>query len=259
MVDEFVCNVFGMQFITKNALYFHMLGVHTEAEVPCNDCDKIFKSKTKLAYYVRATHQARDRFYCDVKFGDTRCIYHSATKSNLRAHKKRVHEKPVPNPPKLVCGSCDYRTNRKFNLDKHSGKCKTLDPSLINHSCNLCNKTFSTKKHLTRHKKLHDRTNKAKPISDVSCVVCKKTFVNTWNMNRHTKKDHGLTEIGNVVKNSVGMAIFTTEALVKEKVSKTTHEKQPMQCDQCDYKSRKKNHLTRHMLKHNGIKKPETR
>ena len=59
--------------------------------------------------------------------------------------------------------------------------------------------------------------------------------------------------------NSVGMAIFTTEALVKEKVSKTTHEKQPMQCDQCDYKSLKKNHLTRHMLKHNGIKKPETR
>ena len=55
------------------------------------------------------------------------------------------------------------------------------------------------------------------------------------------------------------MAIFTTEALVKEKVSKTTHEKQPMQCDQCDYKSLKKNHLTRHMLKHNGIKKPETR
>ena len=69
---------------------------------------------------------------------------------------------------------------------------------------------------------MHDRTNNAKPISDVSCVVCKKTFVNTWNMNRHTKKDHGLTEIGNVVENSVGMAVFTTEALVKEKVSKPT-------------------------------------
>ena len=89
--------------------------------------------------------------------------------------------------------------------------------------------------------------------------MCKKTFVNTWNLNRHTKKDHGLTEIGNVVKNSVGMAVFTTEALVKEKVSKPTHEKQPLQCDQCDYKSLKRNNLTRHMTKHDGIKKPETR
>ena len=189
MVGDFVCNVCGKQFIAKRALYLHMRGVHTEVEVPCNDCDKIFKSKTKLEYHTRATHQEKNSFYCDVKVGDTRCTYYSATKSNLRAHKKRMHEKTLPNPPELVCGSCDYRTNRKFNLDTHSEKCKISDRSPINHSCNLCNKTFSTKKHLTRHKKLHDRTNNAKPISDVSCVVCKKTFVNTWNLNRHTKKD----------------------------------------------------------------------
>ena len=38
-------------------------------------------------------------------------------------------------------------------------------------------------------------------------------------MERHAKKDHGLTEKGNVIENSAGIAIFTTEALVKEKVS----------------------------------------
>ena len=143
MVGDFVCNVCGKQFIAKRALYLHMRGVHTEVEVPCNDCDKIFKSKTKLEYHTRATHQEKNSFYCDVKLGDTCCIYYSATKSNLRAHKKRVHEKTLPNPPELVCGSCDYRTNRKFNLDTHSEKCKISDRSPINHSCNLCNKTFS--------------------------------------------------------------------------------------------------------------------
>ena len=55
----------------------------------------------------------------------------------------------------------------------------------------------------------------------VSCVVCKKTFVNRWNMDRHKKNDHGLTERGNVVENSLGIALFTTEALVKETVIKT--------------------------------------
>ena len=143
MVGDFVCSVCGKQFIAKRALYLHMRGVHTEVEVPCNDCDKIFKSKTKLEYHTRATHQEKNSFYCDVKVGDTRCIYYSATKSNLRAHKKRMHEKTLPNPPELVCGSCDYRTNRKFNLDTHSEKCKISDRSPINHSCNLCNKTFS--------------------------------------------------------------------------------------------------------------------
>ena len=89
MVGDFVCSVCGKQFIVKRALYLHMRGVHTEVEVPCNDCDKIFKSKTKLEYHTRATHQEKNSFYCDVKVGDTRCIYYSATKSNLRAHKKR--------------------------------------------------------------------------------------------------------------------------------------------------------------------------
>ena len=55
------------------------------------------------------------------------------------------------------------------------------------------------------------------------------------------------------------MAVFTTESLVKEKVSKTTHEKLPRQGDQCDYKYLRKMNLKRHMLKHNGITKPETR
>ena len=38
-------------------------------------------------------------------------------------------------------------------------------------------------------------------------------------------KDHGLTEKGNVIENSAGIAIFTTEALVKEKVSETRAER----------------------------------
>ena len=110
-----------------------------------------------------------------------------------------------------MCGLCGYKTNTKFSLDRHSDKCKKpLDPNPIDHSCNFCKKIFSTKKILVKHAKSHNRTNNLKPSSDVSCVVCNKTFVNTLNMERHTNKGHGLTEIGNVVENSVGMAIFTT-------------------------------------------------
>ena len=101
----------------------------------------------------------------------------------------------------------------------------------------VCDKIFRNKKHLAVHISkicmwfvwLSDQqkvqlwqtwTRKCDtPISAASCVVGKKTFVNKWNMERHAKKDHGLTEKGNVIENSSGIAIFTTEALVKEKVS----------------------------------------
>ena len=71
-VGEFVCNVCGKQFMAKNALYDHNWGVHTDLEVEslCNDCDKIFRNKTKLAYHIRVTHREKDSFYCDVKSGE---------------------------------------------------------------------------------------------------------------------------------------------------------------------------------------------
>ena len=262
MNGNFVCNVCGKQFLVKNGLYDHNWAVHTEVESPCNVCDKTFRSKTKLAYHIKTTLAEKESFNCDIKSGEIQCIFYTTTKSNLRAHKKRVHEKTNDViPPKLVCGLCGYRTNNKFNLDRHSDKCKkSLDQNPIDHSCNFCQKKFSSKKILTRHAKLHNRASNDKPSSEASCVVCKKTFVNTWNMERHTLKDHGLTEKGNVIENSAGIAIFTTEALVKETVIERRPERLLHQCDMCHYNSVKKANLRRHkQVKHDGMTRPEMR
>ena len=182
--------------------------------------------------------------------------------SNLRAHKKRVHEKTKDvNHPTLACGLCDYKTTVKFNLERHSDKCeKSVQANPIDLSCKVCHKKYSTKKILNKHAKLHDKqVSDSQPSTAVSCVVCKKTFVNRWNMDRHKKNDHGLTERGNVVENSLGIALFTTEALVKETVIKTRPEKVSHQCNQCEYQTSQRSHLSRHKHnKHNGPK-PEMR
>ena len=227
MVDDYVCNMCGKQFMAKKGLSDHNWAVHEQVESPCNFCDKIFRSKKHLAVHISNTHAENPRFSCDFKSGEIACIYYSTMKSNLTAHKKRVHEKTIDVIlPKLVCVVCGYRTNSKFNLDRHSEKCnRSLNQNSTDHTCNICSKKFSSKKILTKHTKLHNRSKCDTPISASSCVVCKKTFVNTWNMERHTKKDHGLTEKGNVIENSAGIAIFTTEALVKEKVSETRAER----------------------------------
>ena len=97
---------------------------------------------------------------------------------------------------------------------------------------------FSTQKALKSHTKVH---NKDKPDvhTTVSCVVCQKTFAKSWNLKRHRQDSHGLTEKGNTVQNSAGMAVFTTDALVKETViEKIPAEAISLQCNQCNYKAK---------------------
>lgn len=251
----------GKQFMAKKALSDHNRAVHTEVESPCNTCDKTFRHKKNLTFHIRNVHAANEKFYCDIKSGEIPCIYYSTRKGNLEAHKKRVHEKSNDDIPKLVCALCGYKTNRKFNLNLHSEKCnKSLDPNPIAHTCNFCSKTFATKKILTKHTELHNKSKSDKPSKAASCVVCQKTFAKQWNLERHTQKAHGLTEKGNVVENSAGIAIFTTEALVKEKVSETRAERLLHQCEMCQYNTVKKMNLRRHMQnKHDGRTKPEMR
>ena len=71
-------------------------------------------------------------------------------------------------------------------------------------------------------------------------------------MERHTKKDHGLTEKGNVIENSAG--------IVKEKLSETRAKRLLHQCEGCQYSSIQKANLRRHIQsKHDGRTKPDMR
>ena len=115
--------------------------------------------KKHLEDHMSNTHAENQRFSCDFKTGESACSYHSTTKSNLRAHKKRVHEKTIDAiPPKHACGLCGYRTNSKFSLRRHREKCnKSLNQNPIDHICNICSKKFSTKKILTKHRRQKKR------------------------------------------------------------------------------------------------------
>ena len=264
MNTNFVCNVCGKLFSAKDTLTQHNWAVHTEVESPCTSCDKTFRSKKKLTYHMRATHVEKEAFHCELKFGETECSYFSSSKSNLRRHNKRAHEKAKDaNPSKFLCDLCDYSTTLKTNLVRHNQTCtNSMEPNSIENSCNLCHKTFSTKKILQKHTKLHNKEKTCTQNSTVSCVICKKTFAKKSNLERHQKNNHGLTERGNVVQNSAGIAIFTTEALVKDTVIERTTTEQILchQCDQCDFKSKKKGNIKRHVLiKHDGRTRPEMR
>ena len=63
------------------------------------------------------------------------------------------------------------------------------------------------------------------------------------------------------MQNSAGIAVFTTEALVKETVAeKIPADAISVQCNQCNYKAKTRWLLKRHkQLKHLGIVRPESR
>ena len=148
MTADFVCNMCGKQFMAKKALSDHNSAVHKEVESPCNNCDKSFRKKKQLTFHIKNVHAEKQKFYSDTKSGEILCIYYSTSKSNLRSHKKSVHETSMDDiPKKNVCALCGYKTNKKFNLNKHSVKCnKNLDQNPTDHTCNFCSKTFATKK-----------------------------------------------------------------------------------------------------------------
>ena len=113
MIDDDVCNICG-----------HNWAVHNTVKSPCPVCDKIFRNKNHLAVHMSNTHAENERFSCDLKTGESACSYYSTTKSNLRAHKKRVQEKTINViPPKHACGLYGYRTNSKVSLSSHNKKC----------------------------------------------------------------------------------------------------------------------------------------
>ena len=250
----------GKQFKSHKMLTQHNRDVHIEGDFPCTLCDKTFRTKKHLANHVFIKHKEKESMQCNSKSDDIQCTYETTSVSNLNKHKKRVHEK-IAIPPNFACSSCDFKTASKFSLKRHNVSCKK-SVELLPHeiSCTQCRKTFSTQKALSRHTKVHSK-DKPDISNTASCVVCQKTFAKSYNLKRHQQAAHGLTEKGNVVQNSLGMAVFTTEALVKEKVTKPIPaEALTVQCDQCNYKAKTNWHLKRHMrLKHLGIARTETR
>ena len=117
-----------------------------------------------------------------------------------------------------------------------------------NHA-NSVERRFQPRRRLkdTQMTKVHNKDKPDVPNTTVSCTVCQKTFAKSWNLKRHQQDAHGLTEKGNTVQNSAGMAVFTTEALVKETVTeKIPAEAISAQCNQCNYKAKTRWLLNRH-------------
>ena len=54
------------------------------------------------------------------------------------------------------------------------------------HTCDVCNKTFVKREHLTKHLRIHKQDNKR-----YACEFCQKAFRDRYELVRHTRRHTG--------------------------------------------------------------------
>jgi KRAB domain-containing zinc finger protein len=121
--------------------YTYHRRIHTkERPFKCEQCDSYFTQKSSLNTHIKFVHRKIKPFRCD------QCVAAFVRKHELVSHTKFVHEGISS---KYQCGVCDYGTDMKTNFTEHN-RIHTGEKPF---KCEQCQKTFSRKSHLARHKK----------------------------------------------------------------------------------------------------------
>ena len=144
----------------------HMINVHEEKEVPCEVCNKIFKSVMLKINHMNNTHGiATSCVKCEITF---------PSNAYLRAHVRRVHMKESK---EYSCTYCDkkFTSNQKLKLHDQNS-CPYKFHKTI--KCNQCDKPFHGKGALIKHMKVHEiKTSVQKGLTKVKCQICPKEIL----------------------------------------------------------------------------------
>lgn len=162
-------------FFSKSEYNRHTKRLHSkERPFVCELCNKTFAINADLKNHLKVHENIRN-FQCDI------CGHGSLTVTNLRYHKKIVHETAGQHQ----CDLCPEVFSKKPFLWKHK---RTKHRGA--HVCDICGISLMTSQYLKTHKLSHDETNRKFP-----CPVCPhKSFCSNGALRRHVKDSHPTVE-----------------------------------------------------------------
>ena len=166
-------------------------------------------------------------------------IYAGMTfKLKIEADSNDVTEHPHDDKTRTyLCTVCDKRFTMKGNLNKH----KEIHTADKLYSCTQCEKCFSTQRYLRQHMNVHSRKYK--------CTECGKCFSNSGVLSRH-RRIHSLEK---PFECTVCSKRFATPGSLT--VHSRTHSgEKPYKCPQCDKAFSQSGNLTTHIRVHTGDK-----
>ena len=166
--ERTMCRICGMNLDT-----FNSYSAHVEAHKPmkCDTCGKNFKNTHMLKNHINSTH---------IKESDEPCHICGKIYKNVANHMRLVHEYTIQN-----CLHCSYTTRITTDLARHISRTHT-EETVTN--CSYCDKiTKNIKRHLQQNR--CDKPEE-KIVVQVSCDICDKTFTSKEHMTRHLKRVH---------------------------------------------------------------------
>ena len=226
-----------------------------EESTLCLHCGKNFSNHVKLLEHINRYHEVTV-FKCDICFKE--CKGKKGLQNHMRCHKQQVkctgcHEhfsercikshqlKCLSIPPLDVMQTkecpmekCDFQAQTTFDLRKHLKKHKRKQE---NHLCLFCDLRFLYKKDLKAHMKIHAKHQ---------CDKCKKSFKRQETLGRHREKCHASVS----VTNSCGWFMAVNQEPEIIPMAKFHY----CEKDNCNYKSKLKKNVRRHMATHRNIK-----
>ena len=242
--DQVRCDECDKVFNSKNKLAQHVAKVHKFKDCVCDVCGKSFNKLNALQNHKR-THQTVQCESCDKTFKLSTFYMHRKTCQNVykctdcdytTKIKKDLNKHQVVHTSKLQqCLFCSYSTEKTSNMKRHILNVHS-DQKL---SCNECDKQFSRESSLANHKE-------SAHTPKVKCNLCDKEFVSQRTLDKHILHKHTANKIE--TRNGF-MILHQTERTIKKK----TH-----YCQQCDYNTIYKSNLRRHVEQKHTIRKAPT-
>jgi KRAB domain-containing zinc finger protein len=171
------CVSCGKKFKYTNCLFKHKCG--PVKKFPCPDCNKSFSQKSRLDSHI-ANRNTRNNG-CIQNFDQPRQIG------------------PIHISPKIFqCPDCNKHFSQNSRLQRHletrndclstnQNQAELIVGSGASHLCVLCNKTFTLRRNLDRHKLLVHETDQSK-ITMFTCPRCQKSFTLKQTLTRHVDR-----------------------------------------------------------------------
>ena len=218
------CNICDKVLASEKTFKKHMF-VHSNESHDCENCEYTARSKFHMKLHIQSNHSEID-FQC------TLCKSKYKSKSKLRCHVRIKHE----NAEKIKCELCDFASHHKSTMRIHNANIHDGQ----RFTCDECQQSFYVGTRLSKHKQVYHSNN------FIKCEDCSYVTKNDQALKYHKEAEHE-----GIRYKCTDCPMETRNKHYLNKHIKEIHTDPEFHiCDQCNFKTNKKQSLLRHVKIH---------